>query len=165
MSGESDREAFKYGERVEEAMNARLDECFATRYASISGNYLEVLRGLLRDCIQQMEAPPIYAARADFDAFRENVDALVPKVTSELEEDMREWLNAMQADRETSALFGQLIQQRVSDYTLQLTLDGMNVLADYSVPLHDADRSWRAANPCTSFDSGRGLHRFPIINQ
>ena len=61
---------------------------------------------------------------------------------------MEYWYVAMQeADLDIRTAFGKLIQQRVDDFGLRLTLDGLQALTDHATPLKDADTAWRKAYP------------------
>jgi hypothetical protein len=139
-------DAYQMGQKFSGEVWSAYTGYFESRFAPVRENYLNLLRQLVRQSFHSPDGPPLTIARVEYRVFLNRIKELEDQIFGETCYAMHEWLHV--ADRmgvraETENGFRTHIKAFCDD----LTIAGMNVLTDYGIPLRDADRDWRAANP------------------
>lgn len=138
--------AYAFGEAAAESFSAEVDEFIKVRFDPVFGRYIDVFRNQLQQALRPQDGPPIVVAQIEFDVFCENVDELSEKMTKEIAESCEEWINLFR-EMGTVDECENYIESKISNFNESLKASGLEVLADYAIPLKDADNLWRADNP------------------
>jgi uncharacterized membrane protein YhaH (DUF805 family) len=139
-------DAYQMGQKFSGEMWSAFTGYFDSRFLPVRENYLNVLRQLVRQSFNSQDGPPLTIARVEYRVFLNRIKELEDQIFGESCDAMHEWLDVadgMGVRAETESGF----RTHIKEFCNDLTIAGMSVLTDYAIPLRDADRDWRAANP------------------
>jgi uncharacterized membrane protein YhaH (DUF805 family) len=139
-------DAYQMGQKFSGEMWSAYTGYFESRFPAVGENYLNVLRQLVRQSFNSADGPPLTIARVEYRVFLNQVKELEDQIFQETCGAMHEWLDVaermgVRGDTENG------FRTHIKAFCDDLTIAGMTVLTDYAIPLRDADRDWRAANP------------------
>jgi hypothetical protein len=139
-------DAYQMGQKFSGEMWSAFTTYFAGRFNPVRENYLNVLRQMVRQSFNSPDGPPLTIARVEYRVFLNQVKELEGQVFGESCDAMHEWLDVADSMGVRAATENGL-RTHIKAFCNDLTIAGMSVLTDYAIPLRDADRDWRTANP------------------
>ncbi len=139
-------DAFKMGQKAADSMIDDVDRLMKPRLDVLFDGYVGVLRERILNSFSQSKAPPLVIARIELKIFIENIDKLKSSIWNEFQPKLAEWREFSKVTQ-TEDLFEQLVNSRIQDLQTKLLDAGIKLLGDYAIPLGDADKQFRKANP------------------
>lgn len=138
--------AFRVGQEAAQSMVADLDGFIDSRFGHLKEAYLDILATGVRAALSQDEHSPILIARAELAVFNENVTGKREEMAGEIMEHMREWEAVFEQMGEQDQV-ARVMNARLDDLLLNLTVSGIDLLTKHADALKIADDSWRKKNP------------------
>ena len=143
---EGEQKALDMGRQFFDDIDRAFEEFLEYRFTPVQKNYLDILRGRFQEALHGENAPPLTLARIEYKIFLEQLDDMRPKMAEEIYTHMENCVKVADEVGVRSEV-DYYFEQRIEQFATDLSMEGLNLLDEYSVPITDAEKKWRQENP------------------